>query len=372
MKKYLLSISLIILLITLTACKKDIINDTTLPTPTIKPTETVPVVTETPVATTPPTKENTFTIQDYYPFQEDAEYIYEGLGNEYAAMNVWTDYNDASGNRIQTRTDNGGTETVRVIEIKDGKLTVISSIGECYYRDYLLDAEVTNEVEVLLMEPLVKGTEWTLPDNRKRYISNAEVTIETPLGTYQALEVTTESTDSKTLDYYAPKVGLVKTIFLAGDSEISTSLKEIKTDTPFSKYMEFYYPDEDEKIYTEQKTLHFHTNDNTAIIIENAVKEDTVKGTYLPLISADTKIRALYLGKDSIAYIDFSKEFVEDMNVGASYETLILQCITNTLGNYYGVQKVIITVDNKPYESGHVAMEEGEAFTVDMDKVVSE
>lgn len=369
MKKGLISISLIMLLFLLTGCKKNPTNDTALPTPTAQPTETVPVITTAPGVTTNPTNENTFTIQDYYPFNEDAEYVYEGTGNEFAAMNVWMDYFDESSNRIQTRTDNGGSQTVKVIEIKDGKLSVITSIGECYYRDDLLNAEGTN-AEVLLMEPLVKGTQWTLSDNSKRYISNTEVTMETPSGTYQALEVTTERTDSKTLDYYAPKVGLVKTIYLSGDSEISSSLKEIKADTPFSQVIEIFYPKQDEKIYTEQKTLNFHTNDNTGIIIENAVKKDAAKDTNLPLISSDTKINTLYLGKDKIVYIDLSKEFLEDMNVGAGFEALILQSITNTLGNYYGVQKVIITVDNKPYESGHVSMREGEAFTVDLDKVI--
>ena len=45
------------------------------------------------------------------------------------------------------------------------------------------------------------------------------------------------------------------------------------------------------------------------------------------------------------------------MNAGSGGENLILQSIVNTFGNYYGVEKVCLTVDNKPYESGHIVLE---------------
>ena len=57
------------------------------------------------------------------------------------------------------------------------------------------------------------------------------------------------------------------------------------------------------------------------------------------------------------------------MNAGSSFEALILQSLTNTLGNYYGVQEVYITIDGGPYESGHIIIEEGEPSTVNYDNV---
>ncbi|BCZ45529.1 hypothetical protein psyc5s11_15960 [Clostridium gelidum] len=53
------------------------------------------------------------------------------------------------------------------------------------------------------------------------------------------------------------------------------------------------------------------------------------------------------------------------MNVGAVYESMILQSITNTLGTYYGVEKVYITIEGELYGSGHIIKEKGETFTVD-------
>ena len=65
-----------------------------------------------------------------------------------------------------------------------------------------------------------------------------------------------------------------------------------------------------------------------------------------------------------MVYLDLSKEFTKEMNAGSLYESQILQCITNTLGDYYMVKKVYITVEGKPYSSGHILMKKGEAFNV--------
>ena len=84
------------------------------------------------------------------------------------------------------------------------------------------------------------------------------------------------------------------------------------------------------------------------------------------MLSPNAKIKSLYLNKDGMVYVDFTKELVSEMNPGAGYESMILQCITNTLGRYYGVNKVYITVEGKPYKSGHIEMKEGEPFIVNL------
>lgn len=334
------------------------------------------VPTNQPTVTAAPTQgaQNISTsVKDYYPMSADTEYVYTGEGNEFAFYNRYTDFLDAANNRIQTRTDNGGTETVRVIEVKDGKLSVIKTVSECYYRDNFMDnAAADTSSEVLLMEPLVQGTQWTLPNGDKRYISAVGVSVETPSGKYAALEVTTEAKDSTTKDYYAPQVGLVKSVFTSGDSTVTSTLSEIKTNTPFTQTINVYYPDSDGKLHAVPIQISFKTGDITGQVLEAAITGLTKKADYLTIASTNTKINSLYLGDDKIVHVDFSPEFVTEMNAGAGYEQAILQCITNTLGNYYGTDQVLITVSGKPYESGHILMKEGETFKVDMSKVVSE
>lgn len=78
-----------------------------------------------------------------------------------------------------------------------------------------------------------------------------------------------------------------------------------------------------------------------------------------------TKINSLYLNEDGMVYIDLSREFLTEMNAGSGYEAQILQCVANTFGSYYGSDKVIVTIDNNLYESGHIKLAQGEYLTVD-------
>lgn len=214
------------------------------------------------------------------------------------------------------------------------------------------------------MEPLTKGTKWTLSDGRKRYISAVDVKVSTPAGKYKAIEVITKDKGTITRDYYAPKVGLVKRAFGTGDVAVSSTLSKINTNKQFVQTIDVYYPDTNEKLHVKSLKLSFRTGDVTRLVLQKALREQAVKESALPLISTNTKINSLYLGKGNIVYIDFSKSFVEDMNLGSGFEAAVLQCITNTLGNYYGVKKVYITIEGKPYESGHIVMKKGETFQV--------
>jgi hypothetical protein len=307
------------------------------------------------------------SIKDYYPFQSNIVYRYEGSGNEYASYDIYTDY--LKGDRLQLRSNNGGSETVRVIELKDGLLTQVLLKGECYYRENLLE-RVDGEGEVLLKEPLTPGTEWTLSDNRKRYISGSNVSITTPSGSYEALEVTTEGNGDKLIDYYAPGVGLVKSIYTASGTEVVSSLSKIEQEVPFKQTVRFFYPDvEKEVIYWADKELSFQTNDITSSKLAEEIKK-IAEEKAAPVISVNTKINDLYLNKDNIVYVDFSKELVNDMKAGAAYENRILQCIANTLGSYYGVNQVCLTVEGKPYTSGHISMKKGDTIKVNLDKAV--
>lgn len=300
-------------------------------------------------------------IEDYYPIKENVKYVYEGNGNEYASYNVYVDY--TSENKVQQRVDNGGTVIAKVIEINDGKVTRLLSRAEAYYRENLLEAK-GDDVEVLLMEPLVKGTSWKLDDSRIRKITNTSVKVETPSGSYDAIEVTTEGSNDKTIDYYAKNVGLVKSVFISGGTEVTSSLSKIEENVSLTQNISFFYPNiNDNKIYYIDKDITFNTNDITRLVLESSYK-DAIGKDLGKVFNTNTKINSLYLNKDGMVYIDLNKAFVTEMNAGSGYESMILKSIANTLGKYYGSQKVILTIDSNLYESGHIAMKKGEFIEV--------
>lgn len=308
-------------------------------------------------------------IEDYFPIKANTHYVYQGMGNEYASYDVYVDY--TSKGKVQQRIDNGGTVIANIIELKNGKLTKLYSRAEAYYRENLLNSK--GEEEILLKEPLEKGTSWKLKNSRVRTITNISTKVTTPSGSYKAIEVTTEGPNDKTIDYYAKNVGLVKSVFIAGESDedgISSSLSKIEENRPFMQTVNFYYPNiNDEKIYYKNKEIRFHTNDLTKKVLETAYKE-SINNSLSKVFSKSTKINNLYLNKDLNVYIDLNQAFVSEMNAGSGYEAMILQSIVNTFGQYYNVEKVYLTIDNKPYESGHISMRKGEFFKVHVENAI--
>jgi PBP1b-binding outer membrane lipoprotein LpoB len=303
------------------------------------------------------------TIKDYFPSTENVRAKYQGIGNEYAEKEVFVDY--VKNDRVQLRVITPGTILAQVYEIKNGELKLITSREEFYYREDLTQVENTNG-EIILKEPLVKGTSWTLADGRKRHISNVDVEVTTPSGKYKALEVTTEGNDSSTLDYYAANIGLVKSLFIANDAKVETILEKLEQNAVYTQTLKVYYPDfNNGRIIYKDNSVSLKTNDNIIGFIENHLKTSPDKDIVNP-ISQNTKINKLYLDNiEGKVVVDFSKELINEMNAGSGLEADIVQSIVNTLGNYYTVDKVYISVEGNPYESGHISINQNEVFYVD-------
>ena len=311
-----------------------------------------------------PAKVTVGALRDYFPVMPNTRYVYEGAGSEYASYDVFLDY--SQGARMQQRVDNGGTVTARVIEVKDGAAKLIFSRPEAYYRENFLKSKA-NASEILLKEPLRAGTKWKLADGRERRIRSVSAKVTTPSGTYQAVEVVTTSKDGTTTDYYAKNVGLVKSVFAYGDTEITSSLGKIEKDVPFVQTLRFYYPDVDGGVDSVEASVRFRTNDITRVVLAQAYR-DALKNQSSEVFSKNTKINSLYLNRDGMVYLDLNRAFVKEMNAGSGYEAMILQSVANTFGQYYGVSRVLLTIDNSLYESGHIALKKGESLKVTPDE----
>ena len=289
MKKNLLALLVILILLFTLGCRSD---QGEQPEPA-DPGENNPPVTEDPQEPSkngndqePPGKEE-LSLENYYPIAANKEYRYEGEGMEYASYRVLVDYIDPKSKRVQTRTNNGGTEMVKVLEIGDKEISVLYSKEEVYYRDNLLKIQPSKDIEILLKEPIQK--EPIGPSRRSGAYHNQYIGRNSyPLGNYRALEVTTEGKHGTTKDYYAPKVGLVKSVFSSEGSEVTSTLSKVKDGVPFKRRMELFYPGQDQRIHVENKSVQFNTNDISRINIQ-IMAEKPPKDDLLPLISPNTK-----------------------------------------------------------------------------------
>lgn len=301
---------------------------------------------------------------DYFPKTANKQYVYAGEGNEYASYDVFTDYE--ANNRKQTRTNNGGTEVVKVLALKENQLVILINRGETYTRENWLNQQILNEneeTEILIKAPIKVGTSWEAIGERKSSITAVNVPITTPVGTFDTIEVSTEGTEDKEIKYYAPDVGLVKSVFSSETYNVTSTLSEIN-ETPLVQIIRFYYPESDgETMSFVDKEVAFKTNDVTRKKIEEAYKE-VPNDKVGEVLSKNAKILSLYLNKDGHVYVDFSKELITEMNAGTAFETLIMQSLVNTIGGYYYTNEVYLTVEGKPYSTGHIQMKKGEPFIV--------
>jgi hypothetical protein len=309
-----------------------------------------------------------YTIHDYYPFTKNVEMVYEGQGSEFAGYTTYVDYiND---DKIQIRVNNGGSESVNILQNIEGSLKEINSWGgEIYFKtDWTAEPDTTSTI--LLKEPLVEGTSWSLSDGSQREITGLSVAIETPYDSFNALEVTTTK-DGQTIrkQYYAIGIGLVKSIFFGEDEEISSSLKELITGGGYDftvRSYNFFDTGTGALSNFVDKNVSLKTGEN----INDFMAAEFLEGG---LISEHTVINSIWMKPESgIANIDFSKQFVTEMNAGTTKESGVLMSVANTIGNYFQVQKVIITLDGEPYSSGHILMKENEAWDTTYQNVVAD
>lgn len=302
---------------------------------------------------------------DYFPTVENTRYIFQGEGNEYATYDAYPDF--TSKNQIQLRIDNGGTILTMVIALSDGKLVQTYSSGETYDREN--DLNKTSEEEVLLAEPIVKGTAWTLKDGSTRTITDTSASVSTPSGNYDTVEVTTQGANGTTIQYYAKAIGLIKIVYGSGGSQISSTLSSIEKDVPLTQTVRFFYPNVDQdKIYYVEKKIDFYTNDVTKDVIAKAYRE--VPNGAAKVFSENTEINSLFLNDDGSVSLDLNQAFLTEMNAGSGYESAILQCLANTFGYYDHTDKVVLTIGGSPYSSGHFKFKEGEFLQVDLSNAI--
>jgi hypothetical protein len=299
--------------------------------------------------------------KDYFPIVKDTEYIYEGFEFENGDSIRNTEY--TSSNKQQFRIVTPQTELVSVYEYDSNGVKIIYLQEEMYHRQNLL-VKTPNRNEYYIKNPIEIGTEWTLPGGSKSTITNIDMQVGTPYQLFtSALEVTTEGEGFKIVEYYEKNVGLVKSIIYSFiEAPFISILKEIKTNTPITETISFFYPyTNDNLIWYVDLATEFYTNDSVKKIFQNAFQNPP--DCLSPSIGPNTYINYMYLDDtDNTAHIDFSGNFVSDLNSISGNENLSLLSITNTLGQYYMTEKVFITIEDNPYRSDSIQMPPVEAF----------
>ncbi|SMC90311.1 GerMN domain-containing protein [Papillibacter cinnamivorans] len=314
--------------------------------------------------------ETPLSLSDYIPFRENIRMSYSGEGNEYSEFTAWAEYFENGA--YQVRSSNPGTDSVSVFTLEDGAVKLVFFRGETYYRQNYTDRREMEEI--ILQEPIEEGNSWTLDDGAVRTITDLDADVKVPYGTFKALEVTTERDDDTMKEYYVADLGLVKSEFIpAGDasSSVVSQLEMVEENVPYTQTVQFYYPDfnNDRLVYTE-KSLELYTGDDIKKIFQQQFISVPEGSGLSPLMSPNASILSISMDdKTGIATVDFSREFLTEMNAGSSLETMLLDSVADTVGRYFQTEKVGITLEGEPYESGHYRIGSGEYWPADWEGI---
>lgn len=312
--------------------------------------------------------DDSISVLEYFPFLEDTILEYSGEGNEFAAQSIYFEY--IEGNRAQIKISNSGTNIIKILELKDGALSEIYLEGEFYHIENMINTKAQKQ-EIILKEPLELGNTWYTQDGYEKEITDLNIVIDTPYNALEAIEVTTTFEEGRyQKDYYSRGIGLVARLYIDGDYKVTTLLNSIKKDSINQEILVYYPLKESGKTVFIQDKLSFNTNDKIEKLIENKLKYPPSErlGLSLPI---GVVVNSIRLDRSEwIVKIDFSSELLTDLNAGSAYEYEILKSLVNTLGKYYDTDKVYISIDGMPYESGHFAIKEGEVFKVDIEDIV--
>ena len=346
--------------------------------PSVKPSSSVPpLITALPsIAPVSPSASTPGVVSpaDYFPVKADTRMAYQGIGNEFAEFVQYTDY--IGNGAFQLRTNNGGTETVTVYTADSGAVTEVFKQHETYFRyDYTAE-RATNEP--LIKAPIAVGTAWTLANGSTRSITAVSVDVTVPYGTFKALEVTTKNTDSTIKDYYSAGVGLVKRVFTTKDDpsyEVISALEKVEAGSALTQNIRFYYPDHSNNSYGivfVDRAVAFRTGESVLSKLEDGFKNVPAGSGFSRVMTKGAAINKITCDfATSIVTVDFSKSFITEMNAGSGFEGQILESIGDTLGNYFLTNKVAITIDGGPYESGHFLFRSGDFLPVRPEKAAA-
>lgn len=160
------------------------------------------------------------------------------------------------------------------------------------------------------------------------------------------------------------------------NNNTNNSNNDTKTDVPKPA------PEEVKELPTETRNVRLYYNnygtnsfvyvDTTVKVVDKAMVKALVGSLQKPLdekypavLNQEVGVRTAKLDKaNDTLIVDFGANFVTSQNLGSGAEADMLQSLTNTLGYNLGVNNVIITVNGKPYVSGHISKKDGESFKV--------
>lgn len=314
--------------------------------------------------------ETVLELTDYLPYQANQMKQFKSSETNFT---TYVDYYDAALQMMQVREMIQGKTHIHVYRWDQNQIQLVLEEDNVQaFDNYLQTAQnQTENVVTLLSGPLTVGTTWQYDaEHQSELIAlYEEATIEE--ATYKnVVEVKTAFEGYQLHQYYAAGDGLVMTRQIPNEGETATesfaqvSQNHHKVMMVVSKEIASPQVEGDVLLATESVEFSWQTNDTLAKAFQRLFIEQGWMTDQMVINQMNVE--------GGTATVDFSAGIVAAINAHPATEVGVIPAIVATIGNFYGVEQVMLTVngnglspDTLPYPPNGIYTMEESWFSAD-------
>ncbi len=306
-------------------------------------------------------KEVVGKISDYFPINNNTLYVYESENGDeynYTVFNLYSNENTVQ--RIITA-QFSLVDVEEVLKYENGTLKYINGTQRGSLYENLIDGGSDKYDIIVLQEPLQVDTAWQMSSDSMSVITDTSAIIETEIGSFSCIEITTNYTDGtfeKT--YYAKDIGLVKTINTTSNGlEVVHVLSDFVENTSYEKEFPAYYFDaEAEQLMYMPVGIEFASDMDIVKNIQNALTSETDEENLIYNVLNGATINFIEIYEDE-NYVHVDLDNYNLTNAGVSGEEAMINGLVYSLCQFTNKENLKLTVNGNYYESEHLGLLEG-------------
>ena len=306
----------------------------------------------------------TLELSNYLPY---VAYQLKQFSNESGSYTTYVDFFDESNRVMQVREIVGATNYVNIYEWSEQAIQLTARHENiALFENLTQDVSSTPDANLtLLSAPVAVGTTWSYDGTHTSQIVGLYESL--TLGEQQYNEVVEVSTPFEAYDlrqYYASGDGLILTRYV-DNVEVSTGEQFWQVTGNSHQVMMILNRNvaqpqtEGEYLLSLEKVpFAYQTNDSLARAFQRLF-------TDLGWITDDIVVNSLTVDEAGVANLDFSAGVVAAFNQHPSTETSIIPAIVATVGQYFNVTQVRLTVNTVGLLPDIIAYPENGIYQVD-------
>jgi len=303
-------------------------------------------------------------LSNYLPY---VAYQLKQFSNESGSYTTYVDFFDESNRVMQVREIVGATNYVNIYEWSEQAIQLTARHeNTALFENLMQDVSSTPDANLtLLSAPVAVGTTWSYDGTHTSQIVGLYESL--TLGEQQYNEVVEVSTPFEAYDlrqYYASGDGLILTRYV-DNVEVSTGEQFWQVTGNSHQVMMILNRNvaqpqtEGEYLLSLEKVpFAYQTNDSLARAFQRLF-------TDLGWITDDIVVNSLTVEEAGVANLDFSAGVVAAFNQHPSTETSIIPAIVATVGQYFNVTQVRLTVNTVGLLPDIIAYPENGIYQVD-------